>query len=174
MKRLGLMIMAMLLSVAAFAQKQYDTDFSQTRLVKVSGKTTEMEGHLIYDGLNDLRMNYSNPEGDYFYISGKLVMMNLNGKKADLDAEKVKMVNLQRTTLLNCISGNWEQAAIDNNADTKVTEKDGFRNVLITPRGKVPRGGYSSVDLTYRIQDNALVKMVLEESIGIVNTYVIH
>ena len=101
-------------------------------------------------------------------------MMNLNGKKADLDADKVKMVNLQRTTLLNCISGNWEQAAIDNNADTKVTEKDGFRNVLITPRGKVPRGGYSSVDLTYRIQDNALVKMVLEESIGIVNTYVIH
>lgn len=166
--------MAMLLSVAAFAQKQYDSDFSQTRLVKVSGKTAEMEGHLVFDGVNDLRMDYTNPEGDYFYISGNLVMMNLNGKKADLDADKVKMVNLQRTTLLNCISGNWEQAAIDNNADTEVTEKDGFRNVVITPRGKVPRGGYSSVDLTYRIKDNALVKMVLEESIGIVNTYVMH
>ena len=173
MKRLGLMIMAMLLSVVAFAQQQYDSDFSQTRLVKVSGKTTEMEGHLVFDGVDDLRMDYSNPKGDYFYITGNLVMMNLNGKKADLNADKVKMVNLQRTTLLNCISGNWEQAAIDNNADTKVTEENGMRNIVITARGKVPRGGYSSVELTYRIKDGTLVKMVLEEAIGIVNTYVI-
>lgn len=165
--------MAMLLSVAAFAQQKYDADFTQTRLVKVSGKTTEMAGHLSFDGVDHLTMDYTNPDGDFFYISGNTVLMDLNGKKAVLDAEKVKMVNLQRTTLLNCISGNWEQAAIDNNAETTVTEKDGMRNIVITVKGKVPRGGYSSVELTYRKKDNALVKMVLEEAIGIVNTYIL-
>ena len=174
MKRIGLTLMALLLSVVAFAQKKYDADFSQTRLVKVSGKTTEMAGHLTFDGVDHLNMDYTNPEGDFFYIAGGTVMINLNGKKAVLDAGNVKMVNLQRTTLLNCISGNWEQAAIDNNADTKVTEKDGMRNVIITARGKVPRGGYSQVELTYRIKDGTLVRMVLEEAIGIVNTYVMH
>lgn len=174
MKRFGLILVAMLLSVAAFAQKQFDADFSQTHLVKVSGKITEMAGHINFDGVDHLTMDYTNPEGEFFYISGNTVMMDLNGKKAVLDAAKVKMVDLQRTTLLNCISGNWEQAALDNNAETSVTEKNGMRNIVLTVKGKVPRGGYSSVQLTYRMKDNMLVKMVLEEAIGIVDTYILH
>ena len=95
----------------------------------------------------------------------------MDGKKAELDAEKVKMVKLQRSTLLNCLSGNWEQAAEDNKADLTVTEKNGLKTVTIVAKGKVPRGGYSSVELTYRIADNVMTKMVLEEAIGIINTY---
>ena len=95
----------------------------------------------------------------------------MDGKKAELDAEKVKMVKLQRAKLLNCLSGHWDQAAIDNNAETTISESNGFRNILIKAKGKVPRGGYSSVELTYRLSDNVLTKMVLEEAIGIINTY---
>ena len=36
---------------------------------------------------------------------------------------------------------------------------------------KVPRGGYNSVDLMYRMSDGVLVKMILEEAIGVINTY---
>ena len=64
-----------------------------------------------------------------------------------------------------------EQAAIDNNAETTVEEANGLRHVIIKAKGKVPRGGYSSVDLTYRKSDGMLVKMILEEANGIVNTY---
>lgn len=95
----------------------------------------------------------------------------MDGKKAELDAEKVKMVKLQRATLLNCLSGNWEQAAIDNNADLTIDEKDGLKMVSIVAKGKVPRGGYTSVELTYRLSDGMMTKMVLEEVIGIINTY---
>ena len=31
--------------------------------------------------------------------------------------------------------------------------------------------GYKSVELTYRISDGKMVKMVLEEAIGVINTY---
>jgi len=160
----------MLLSVASFAQT-YDTDFTQTRRLKVSGKTTVMKGHLTFDGAEKLTMDYSDPAGDYFIIDGNTVKMNLQGKKAEMDASKVQMVTLQRATLLNCLSGKWEQAAKDNNATTEVTEKTGFRTVKITANGVVPRGGYKAVVLTYRIKDGKVTRLVLEEPAGIENTY---
>lgn len=171
MRRIVLTFMMVLFAVAAFAQQQYDIDFNQTRMVKVSGKTTDKVGHLTFDGVDHLSMVYSVPEGEYFHVEGNMVKINLDGKKAELNADKVKMVKLQRATLLNCLSGNWEQAAIDNNAETTVTEANGMKNILIKAKGKVPRGGYSSVELNYRLSDGMLTRMVLEEGAGIINTY---
>ena len=174
MKHITLIIIAMLLSVAAIAQQTYDTDFTQVKLMKVSGKTTDKAGHITFDGNDQLTMTYTQPEGEYFIIEGNMVKINMDGKKADLDAEKAKMVQLQRATLLNCLSGNWEQAAENNNADLTVTEENGIKTVSIVARGKVPRGGYNSVELTYRLSDGMMTKMVLEEAIGIINTYQIN
>ena len=171
MKRISLIIIAVLFSVAAFAQQKYDTDFTQTKMMKLSGKTTHKAGHITFDGNDQLKMIYSEPQGDYFIIEGNKVKMNLDGKKAELDAEKVKMVKLQRATLLNCLSGNWEQAAMDNNAETSITEDKGLKTISINAKGKVPKGGYKSVVLTYRLSDGGVIKMVLEEAIGMINTY---
>lgn len=139
--------------------------------MKVSGKTTEKAGHLTFDGQDHLSMVYTQPEGEYFHIEGTQVKVNLDGKKADLNAEKVKLVQLQRATLLNCLSGNWEQAAVDNNAETTTVEEDGLKTITLTAQGKIPRGGYASVVLTYRVSDGVLVRMVLEEAVGAINTY---
>ena len=171
MKRISLIIIAVLFSVAAFAQQKYDTDFTQTKMMKLSGKTTHKAGHITFDGNDQLQMIYSEPQGDYFIIEGNKVKMNLDGKKAELDAEKVKMVKLQRATLLNCLSGNWAQAAIDNNAETTITEEKGLKTITINAKGKVPKGGYKSMVLTYRLSDGGVIKMVLEEAIGVINTY---
>ena len=170
MKRIIIIACALLLSAAAFAQT-YDLDFTQTRRLKASGKTSVMKGHLSFDGKDQLKMDYSDPAGDYFIVDGNKVDMNLLGVKAELDAEKVPMVALQRSTLLNCLSGKWEQAAKDNNATSEVTEKTGFRTVKITAKGVVPRGGYKSVTLTYRIKDGRVTRLILEEAAGIENTY---
>lgn len=171
MKHITLIIIAMLFSISAFAQQIFDTEFTQTKLLKISGKTTEKAGHIIFDGNDHLTMTYTQPEGEYFIIEGNMVKINLDGKKADLDANKVKMVGLQRSTLLNCLNGNWEQAAVDNNAELTVTEEKGIKTVSIVANGKVPKGGYKSVVLTYRLSDGKIIKMVLEEAIGTVNTY---
>lgn len=171
MKHITLIIIAMLFSITAFAQNTFDTDFTQTKLMKISGKTTPKEGHLTFDGNDQLSMIYSQPQGEYFIIEGNKVRINMDGKKAELDAEKIQKVRLQRSTLLNCLAGNWEEAANDNEADLTVTEENGLRNVLIKARNKVSKSGYSSVALTYRIDDGTLIKMVLEETIGIINTY---
>lgn len=162
----------MLFSFGAWAQ-QYDTDFVQTRIMKVSGKTTTMEGHITYDGNEQLSMIYSEPEGEYFIIDDNKVKINLFKKKAELDANKVPAVKLQRATLLNCLVGNWEEAAIDNNAETTITEEDGYQTVFLNAKegSKIPRGGYSSVEVTYRLSDHLVTRMVLEELTGVKNIY---
>lgn len=170
MKRILLTIILLVLSITIFSQQKYDIDFTQTKVVKISGKTTEKAGHLVFDGNDQLSMVYTNPEGEFFNIEGSMVKMNLDGKKAELNASKAKMVQLQRATLLNCLSGNWEQAAVDNNAETSIVEEDGYRIITLTSKGRVPKGGYASVVLKYGT-DGALVKMVLEESVGAINTY---
>ncbi len=171
MKRIFLTISILFFSLILFSQQKYDTDFTQTKVMKVSGKTTEKAGHLTFDGKDQLSMVYTQPDGEYFNIEGNQVKVNLDGKKADLNADKVKLVKLQRATLLNCLSGNWEQAAVDNNAEITTVEEDGFKTITLTAQGKVPRGGYASVVLTYRVSDDVLVKMVLEEAVGSINTY---
>ena len=171
MKRILLITSLLLSYIAAFSQHTYDIDFTQTRVMKVSGKTTEKAGHLVFDGNDHLSMIYTEPQGEFFIIEGNLVKLNLDGKKAELEADKVKMVQLQRSTLLNCLSGNYEQAAIENHADKSISYEGDFQTVTLTVNGKVPRGGYSSVVLTYRLSDGILIRMVLEESVGAINTY---
>ena len=171
MKHITLIIIALFLSLGAIAQTAFDTDFTQTKMMKVSGKTTDKAGHILFDGNDQLSMIYSEPEGEYFIIDGNTVKINMDGKKAELDAEKVKMVGLQRATLLNCLSGNWEQAAIDNNAELTVTEEKDLKIISIVANGKVPKGGYKSVELTFRVSDGVLTKMILEEAVGSINTY---
>ena len=171
MKRITLIIIAVLAYTTTFAQHKYDADFTQTRLLTASGKTTNMAGHLVFDGDENLSMIYTDPEGYYFIIEGNKVKSTMdNGKKVEVDAEKVPMVKLQRATLLNCLSGNWQKAAADNNAEATVKEDKGFRTVVLKVNGKVPKGGYSSIELTYRLSDHELTKMVLIEPIR-VNTY---
>lgn len=171
MKRIFLIISLSFMSLILFSQQRYDIDFTQTKVMKASGITTEKAGHLIFDGKEQLTMTYTEPMGEYFNIEGSKVKMNLDGKKSELNADKVKAVNLQRSTLLNCLSGNWEQAAVENNAEVTSTEDNGLKTIELTAKGKVQRGGYSSVILTYRIADGTLIKMILEEPMGIINTY---
>lgn len=171
MKHITLLIIAVLFSVTAFAQQTFDNDFTQTKVMKVSGKTINKAGHIVFDGKDQLQMTYTEPAGDSFIIDGNKVKINMDGKKTEIDANKVKMVGLQRSTLLNCLSGNWEKAAADNNAETTITEEKGLKVISINAKGKVPKGGYKSVELTYRLKDGGMTKMVLEEATGIINTY---
>lgn len=172
MRRIFL-VFCLILNITAFAQKGYEMDFTQTRVMKVSGKTVEKAGHLVFDGVDHLSMIYSEPEGDFFIIEGNIVKINMDGKNVEYDAEKAKAIALQRATLLNCLSGNWQQAAADNNAELTITEEDGLRMVFIDAKRqqKPPKGGYVAVTLTYNAADDSLLEMILEQKNGVINTY---
>ena len=115
-------------------------------------------------------MNYTKPAGDYFIIDGKTIRINMRGKKSVVDTEKNAAMKTQRNTLMNCITGNWKQAATDNNAESSVSEKGANKVVTLTAKKAAPRG-YSKIVITYRKSDNLPVELVFEEFNGTVTTY---
>lgn len=162
----------MLAGLIASAQT-IEGQFKQSKYIKASGKTIESEGTLKIVGKNKLEMNYTKPAGDYFIIDGNIIKTNYKGKKTEVDAEKNAAVRLQRNTLMNCISGNWKQAAADNNANYDVTERAGNKIITITAKKQAARG-YSRIIIAARKSDNLPVEMVLEEFNGTVTTYKIN
>lgn len=164
-----LTIVIVMLAFSASAQK-LEAHFTESKFIKASGKTLEAEGTFKLYSTDKMDMTYTKPAGDYFKIDGKTLSMNLRGKKSVVDTEKNTTVRTQRNTLMNCINGNWKQAATDNNAETSVVEKDGNKVVTLSAKKAAPRG-YSKIIVTYRKSDNIPVELVFEEFNGTVTTY---
>ena len=168
MKKFLTLVIAMMTFVAS-AQK-VECHFTESKFIKASGKTIEGEGNLKLTPPDKFELNYTKPAGDYFIINGKTISLNLRGKKSVVDTEKNAAMKTQRNTLMNCITGKWQQAATDNNAETSVTEKGGNKVVTLTAKKTAPRG-YSKIVITYRKSDNLPVELVFEEFNGTVTTY---
>ena len=167
MKKLLTVILAML-TFAVSAQK-VETHFTESKFIKATGKTLEAEGTFKLFSTDKMEMRYSKPAGDYFLIDGKTVNMNMRGKKSVVDTDKNAAIRSQRNTLMNCINGNWKQAATDNNAESSVAEKGANKIVTLSAKKAAPRG-YSKIIITYRKSDNLITEMVLEEFNGNVTT----
>ena len=168
MKKLLTIVIA-LMTFTAVAQKA-ECHFTESKFIKASGKTIESEGNLKLTSADKLEMNYTKPAGDYFIIDGKTIRINMRGKKSVVDTEKNAAMKTQRNTLMNCITGNWKQAATDNNAESSVSEKGANKVVTLTAKKAAPRG-YSKIVITYRKSDNLPVELVFEEFNGTVTTY---
>ena len=168
MKKFLTLVIAMMAFVAS-AQK-VECHFTESKFIKASGKTIEGEGNLKLTPPDKFELNYTKPAGDYFIINGKTISLNLRGKKSVVDTDKNAAMKTQRNTLMNCITGKWQQAATDNNAETSVTEKGGNKVVTLTAKKTAPRG-YSKIVITYRKSDNLPVELVFEEFNGTVTTY---
>ena len=168
MKKILTIVIAML-AFAASAQK-VEARFTESKFIKASGKTIEAEGTLKLFSADKMELHYTKPAGDYFIIDGKTMSTSVKGKKTVVDTEKNAVMRTHRNTLMNCVYGNWKQAATDNNAETSVAEKGANKVVTLSAKKTAPRG-YSKIIITYRKSDNLPIELVFEEFNGIVTTY---
>ena len=168
MKKILTIVIAML-AFAASAQK-VEARFTESKFIKASGKTIEAEGNLKLFSADKMELRYTKPAGDYFIIDGKTMSTSVKGKKTVVDTEKNAAMRTHRNTLMNCVNGNWKQAASDNNAETSVAEKGANNVVTLSAKKTAPRG-YSKIIITYRKSDNLPIELVFEEFNGIVTTY---
>ncbi len=143
--------------------------FTQARTIKASGKVIRSEGVVSYKSPDQLTMTYTDPAGEYLVISGPMLRSNTMGQKISVDTGKNAHFKVLRNTLLNCIDGNYEQAAKDNDADLSVSEKNGIKTVQMKARKAAPRG-YSQIVMEYNGK-GLPVRMVLEEFGGISTEY---
>lgn len=168
MKKILTIVIAML-AFAASAQK-VEARFTESKFIKASGKSIEAEGNLKLFSADKMELRYTKPAGDYFIIDGKTMSTSVKGKKTVVDTEKNAAMRTHRNTLMNCVNGNWKQAASDNNAETSVVEKGANKVVTLSAKKTAPRG-YSKIIITYRKSDNLPIELVFEEFNGIVTTY---
>jgi outer membrane lipoprotein-sorting protein len=168
MKKLLLVSMLLCAALSAFAQKTIDCTFTQERTIQASGKVFHSEGAISFTAPDQLTMTYTEPAGEYLVISGPMLRSNSMGQKISVDTDKNARFRSLKNTLLNCITGNYEQAAKDNDADLSVSEKTGVKTVTMTARKAAVRG-YSKIILEY--VKGLPVRMVLEEFGGISTEY---
>ena len=165
-----ILFVAILLSCtcALFAQQTTECSFTQARTIQASGKVIRSEGVISFKAPDQLTMTYTNPAGEYLVISGPMLRSNSQGQQLSIDTDKSPRFRTLRNMLLNCITGAYEQAAKDNDAELSVTEKSGRKIVSMKARKAAPRG-YSQIVLEY-VKDLP-VRMVLEEFGGISTEY---
>lgn len=165
MKRIITLCMVLSMVLSLGAQTQINASFAQSKFIKASGKKIESKGTVLYQSPETLKMNYTQPAGDYFIIEGNTLKLNMNGKKSTVDVTKNATMKVQKNILLNCIKGNYKQVATDNDAECSVKENGGNRVVTITAKKTAARG-YSKITVTYRKSDNMVTDMLLEEFNG--------
>lgn len=169
MKKSLILVLLAFCAWAAEAQT-IECSFTQARTIQASGKVFRSEGVVSYKSPDQLTMTYTDPQGEYLVISGPMLRSNTLGQKISVDTDKNARFKVLRNTLLNCIDGNCEQAAKDNDADLSVSEKNGVRTVQMKARKAAPRG-YSQIVMDYNAK-GLPVRMVLEEFGGISTEYI--
>ena len=148
--------------------QEIESTFTQARTIQASGKVIRSEGVVTFKAPDQLTMTYTSPAGEYLVISGPMLRSNMQGQQLSIDTSKNPRFLLLRNTLLNCIMGEYETAAKENDAELDVKEKNGVKTVQMKARKAAPRG-YSQIILEYI--KGLPVRMVLEEFGGISTEY---
>ncbi len=168
MKKLLIFLSLILVGIGAGAQDLSCT-FTQKKTLKALNKVIPGKGTVTFKAPDHLTMMYDEPQGEYLIIDGDQLKNAVKGKAITVDTSKNAYMRNLRNTLLNCITGNYEAAAKDNDANLVVEEKGGIKTVTLIARKQAVKG-YSRIVMDYN-KKGLPVRMVLDEFTGIVTEY---
>ena len=168
MKKLLILFALLTCGLTASAQELSAT-FVQKKTLKAVNKVIPGEGKVTFKAPDYLNMTYDVPEGEYLIIEGMQLKNCVKGKVINIDTSKNPRMRKMRDTLLDCIMGNYEKAAQDNDATLIVEQKGDIKTVSMMARKQLPTG-YARIILDYN-KKGLPVRMVLDEFTGIVTEY---
>ena len=168
MKKLLILFALLACGLTASAQELSCT-FVQKKTLKATHKVIPGEGTVTFTAPDQLKMMYSVPEGEYLIIDGMQLKNCVKGKVISIDTAKNPRMRKMRDTLLDCIMGNYEKAAEENDASLIVEQKGDLKTVSMMARKQQPTG-YARITLDYN-KKGLPVRMVLDEFTGIETEY---
>ena len=168
MKKLLILFALMAFGLTATAQELSCT-FVQKKTLKATNKVIPGEGKITFKAPDQLKMTYDVPEGEYLIIDGMTMTSCVKGKEVVFDTTKNPRMRKMRNTLLNCITGEYEKAAEENDAVLAVEQKGDIKTVSMMARKQQPTG-YSRITMDYN-KKGLPVRMVLDEFTGVVTEY---
>ncbi|MBR3096495.1 MAG: outer membrane lipoprotein carrier protein LolA [Bacteroidales bacterium] len=168
MKKLLILFAFLAFGLTASAQELSAT-FIQKKTIKATHKVIPGEGTVTFSAPDQLRMTYAVPEGEYLIIDGNKLESCVKGKAITFDTAKNPRMRKMRNTLLNCITGDYEKAAEENDAALVVEQKGDVKTVSMMARKPQPTG-YARITLDYN-KKGLPIRMVLDEFAGIETEY---
>jgi outer membrane lipoprotein-sorting protein len=168
MKKL-LILFAFLAFGLTVSAQELSATFIQKKTIKATHKVIPGEGTVTFSAPDQLRMTYAVPEGEYLIIDGNKLESCVKGKAITFDTAKNPRMRKMRNTLLNCITGDYEKAAEENDAALVVEQKGDVKTVSMMARKPQPTG-YARITLDYN-RKGLPVRMVLDEFAGIETEY---
>lgn len=150
-------------------QTTYYAPFSETKVFPKLKKETVKQGTLAWTPNENLRMDYSNPEGDYTLIEPGSFIVCHGGKVQKLPVSPSSKTGLLRQVLLYAFQGNVN--AIAELTQTKVScDESGARKVCTLTADEVKQG-YKSLVLEYDKKDGNLYLLTMTEANGNYTTW---
>ena len=168
MKKLLILFALLAFGLSASAQ-ELNCTFVQKKTLKATNKVIPGEGKITFKAPDYLNMTYDVPEGEYLIIDGMQLQNCVKGKVISIDTNKIQRMRKMRNTLLDCIMGNYEKAAQENDATLIVEQKGDLKTVSMMARKQLP-SGYARIILDYN-KKGLPVRMVLDEFTGVVTEY---
>ncbi|MBO4758030.1 MAG: outer membrane lipoprotein carrier protein LolA [Bacteroidales bacterium] len=168
MKKLLILLALLACGLSATAQEMSCT-FTQKKTIKATKKVIPGEGKITFTAPDQLKMMYDVPEGEYLIIDGMTLKSCVKGKVVTFDTTKNPRMRKMRNTLLDCITGDYEKAAQENDANLIVEQKGDVKTVTIMAKKQQPTG-YAHIIIDYN-KKGLPVRMALDEFTGILTEY---
>ncbi|MBR5054615.1 MAG: outer membrane lipoprotein carrier protein LolA [Bacteroidales bacterium] len=168
MKKLLILLALLACGLTASAQEMSCT-FTQKKTIKATKKVIPGEGKITFTAPDQLKMMYDVPEGEYLIIDGMTLKSCVKGKVVTFDTTKNPRMRKMRNTLLDCITGDYEKAAQENDANLIVEQKGDVKTVTIMAKKQQPTG-YAHIIIDYN-KKGLPVRMALDEFTGILTEY---
>ena len=145
--------------------------FVETRVMPKMNKTTVSEGTMKFEAPENLRMDYTQPQGDYTLIEKDKFEVFKSGKLQRLNVKDPKQkMAVYRATLLACLGGDVEKAAALNNARADYKTVGNTYVCTLKAENAAPRD-IAALELIYDKKNGQLLKMTLTEGNGNYTTY---
>lgn len=186
MKRISMMLMAIAMTGVVFAQnipatlralhpsdEKVECQFKEERKKASVKETEKREGKIVYQAPDDLRMDYTQPAGDYILITADKMEQCKNGKKQSVRVKNSRSnrYTVYRATLLSCIAGDIENAALLNDAKYRCEQKGNKYLCTITAEDAGDKE-LKEIQLEYEVGTGKILMMKLTEGSG--NTATFH
>ncbi|MGM9805890.1 MAG: outer membrane lipoprotein carrier protein LolA [Candidatus Aphodosoma sp.] len=152
--------------------KTIESDFSQTKTLKMMNRTIQSEGRLFYDRDFYLNMVYTKPDKNQILIDGNRFIVTKGMKTNRFNTDNSTDMRLFRNALINSFVGNIQEIADENGAGIEYSrDKENHIFSIVSKSGK--KRMYNGFVIYYDIKTLRMKQITILESNGNYTDYIL-
>ena len=162
------------ISALHHAGETLQCSFTEVKTMPRAKKEISKSGNLTYTHPSDLRLDYTDPAGDYTLISKDVFEVRRNGKVQHFNISNPEQrMSVFRQSLLYAFAGDTEALTTLNEAQANYQEKGNTYICTVTANKTNGTRGIAKLQLTYNKKSGVLQSLIITENNGNYTTYTV-